>query len=385
MKRLILSLILALGFTFSISPVANADTVTFPCGGSATYSVLMPQGVLLDGKKCSGAIAIDESVKIIDERAFLFAKVTSVTFPNSVITIGKSAFEGTLLTSVTIPNTVVTLGENSFASSQLTSAIIGNSVKSISSGTFYDTPLTSVTIGNSVTSIEYEAFRSTSLTSITIPNSVTFIGQQAFNRSKLTSVNIPNSVKIIGAGAFSGLQMSSITIGDSVTEIGGGAFEGNLALESISIPDGLKELGGDAFDRNYSLTSIFYCGKLTGFPINPTCPPERKALMDAKQANSQVTTDPRRVYVEQLTSKLSALMTSKPDLKKVIQKIQNSLNSIKLSSSANEVYAFKQQILPIERQIQELEKMRTITCVKGKATKKVTAIKPKCPAGYRKR
>lgn len=384
MKKLIASLCLVFCVSIFFSPVAYAETKSFACGDNASYSVLMPQGVLLDGKKCSGAIVIDESVKIIDEQAFLSAKITSVSIPNSVVTIGKRAFEGTLITSVTIPNSVENLGENSFASSQLTSVTIGNSVKSISSGTFYGTPLTSVIFGRSVTSIEYEAFRDTSLTSITIPNSVTLIGQQAFNRSKLTSVIIPNSVKIIGPGAFSGLQMSSITIGDSVTEIGGGAFEGNLVLKTISIPDNLEVLGGNAFDRNYSLTSIFYCGKLKGFPIDPTCPPERKALMDARQADSQVTNDPRKVYVDQLSSKLSALLKSKPDLKKVIQKTQNSLNLINLSSSSSD-YSFKQEILLIEKQIQALEKIKIITCVKGKVTKKVTAVKPKCPAGYKKK
>jgi hypothetical protein len=30
-------------------------------------------------------------------------------------------------------------------------------------------------------------------------------------------------------------------------------------------------------------------------------------------------------------------------------------------------------------------KKTTITCTKGKVTKKVTAIKPKCPAGYQKK
>jgi membrane protein involved in colicin uptake len=30
-------------------------------------------------------------------------------------------------------------------------------------------------------------------------------------------------------------------------------------------------------------------------------------------------------------------------------------------------------------------KKTTITCVKGKLTKKVTAVKPKCPAGYKKK
>jgi hypothetical protein len=30
-------------------------------------------------------------------------------------------------------------------------------------------------------------------------------------------------------------------------------------------------------------------------------------------------------------------------------------------------------------------KKTTITCVKGKTTKKVTAVNPKCPAGYKKK
>jgi len=30
-------------------------------------------------------------------------------------------------------------------------------------------------------------------------------------------------------------------------------------------------------------------------------------------------------------------------------------------------------------------KTTTITCVKGKLTKKVTAVKPVCPAGYKKK
>ena len=30
-------------------------------------------------------------------------------------------------------------------------------------------------------------------------------------------------------------------------------------------------------------------------------------------------------------------------------------------------------------------KKKTITCTKGKLTKKVTAVKPKCPKGYKKK
>jgi hypothetical protein len=32
-----------------------------------------------------------------------------------------------------------------------------------------------------------------------------------------------------------------------------------------------------------------------------------------------------------------------------------------------------------------LAKKTTITCVKGKSVKKVTAVKPVCPAGYKKK
>jgi hypothetical protein len=32
-----------------------------------------------------------------------------------------------------------------------------------------------------------------------------------------------------------------------------------------------------------------------------------------------------------------------------------------------------------------VRKATTITCVKGKLTKKVTAVKPKCPSGYKKK
>jgi hypothetical protein len=34
---------------------------------------------------------------------------------------------------------------------------------------------------------------------------------------------------------------------------------------------------------------------------------------------------------------------------------------------------------------QVLPKKKTITCVKGKTVKKVTAVKPACPTGYKKK
>lgn len=110
-----------------------------------------------------------------------------------------------------------------------------------------------------------------------------------------------------------------------------------------------------------------------------------KAAADKVAGEYKSSADSRKMMIDNLSAKLMALMIAKPDLKKVIQKTQNSLNSIKVSSSANDDYALKQQLLPIEKQIEALEKLTTITCVKGKVTKRVTAVKPKCPSGYKKK
>jgi hypothetical protein len=40
---------------------------------------------------------------------------------------------------------------------------------------------------------------------------------------------------------------------------------------------------------------------------------------------------------------------------------------------------------PSRIQTESTTKATTITCVKGKITKQVTAVNPKCPAGYKKK
>ena len=151
MKRIISCRVLALGLSVGVVPLAHADMYLFPCGGTAKYTVLMPQGVLLDGKQCSGALIIDDSVKIIDDNSFESAALTSVTIGNSVIRIGNSAFMSTSLTSVTIGNSVTEIGELAFYNTKLTSVVIPNSVTNIGDSAFNNAPITSLTLGNAVT------------------------------------------------------------------------------------------------------------------------------------------------------------------------------------------------------------------------------------------
>ena len=174
------------------APDAKAEILTFPCGGSATYSVSVPEGILSDGKNCLGDVVININVKTIGQEAFYMSGITSVLIPDSVTGISREAFVGT----------------------------------------------------------------------------------------KITSVVIPDSVLAIGEAAFFGVPLKTVVIGKSVTIVGGKAFAANSHLNSISIPDGLKILGPYALPITDSLHSVTYCGKLTGFPITPTCPPERKKILD---------------------------------------------------------------------------------------------------------
>jgi hypothetical protein len=56
------------------------------------------------------------------------------------------------------------------------------------------------------------------------------------------------------------------------------------------------------------------------------------------------------------------------------------------SNLSNGIYFEPKQFgLPIFTMTKKSKAPQTITCVKGKLSKKVTAVSPKCPAGYKKK
>ena len=62
-------------------------------------------------------------------------------------------------------------------------------------------------------------------------------------------------------------------------------------------------------------------------------------------------------------------------------------NLVYLNRNYDQVIPLGQIILQpvVQQSSSALGKKTTITCIKGKVTKKVTAVKPKCPAGYKKK
>ncbi len=87
-------------------------------------AIVGKQDASLSGDVIIRATAYDSSTGVyykvvaVGESAFLGTKITSVTFPSSVIkSIGKYAFQFcSSLTSVTIPNSVTSIGDGAFNS-----------------------------------------------------------------------------------------------------------------------------------------------------------------------------------------------------------------------------------------------------------------------------
>jgi hypothetical protein len=164
----------------------------------------------------------------------------------------------------------------------VTSIIIPSSVTEIPDYAFRSAwDLNSVTLPNGITKIGNYAFSYTKLTSITLPAGLLYIGTHAFNSTKLTSVTIPNSVHTIGDYAFwfaDGLV--TVNFGTGLKTIGSSAFE-FTKITVVDVPD-VAQIKSGAFPS--TITKIIYCGPSAGLPTTPTCPPDRKAIVDKAAA-----------------------------------------------------------------------------------------------------
>lgn len=253
-----------------------------------------------EAKHAGGSYTLAEGTHTIDEGAFSYAQITSVTLPSTLRHVAKAAFASSQVTSLTLPDGFESMDDTAFwYMSQLERVDLGGTRALPDSAFRYDKALAAVDFRpdlNRLTEVGDYAFDTTALTSVTLPDSVTSIGKGAFSAdTALTSVHLGSGLAAIGESAFVGANNlasltvdpanmvysveggalyskgdagrtlvlylptktdTDVTVPEGTTAIADAAFANNSSLRRVVLPEGLTTIGYGAFDGDANLTDI---------------------------------------------------------------------------------------------------------------------------------
>lgn len=267
--------------------------------------------------RVSGTLTLPAKLKVIGESAFYKCGITSVHFPDSLISIGDKAFIycDSWAETLSLPESVETIGNQAFYSCEglsgdliLPSSLLSigasafegcanlsgrlelkNSLRSIGTEAFYLCKGLSgeLILPDSLQSIGESAFASSNFTgSLRIPELVRTIPSYAFqNCTGFTDVIFPDSLETIQSGAFSNCTniTGPIIFGEGLTSFAG--FGGCTAITEIVFKSGpiirngclagCESLRKITFLKGCKFTGgLGTCKNLTDIYINSYCPPE---------------------------------------------------------------------------------------------------------------
>ncbi|MBO5576147.1 MAG: leucine-rich repeat protein [Ruminococcus sp.] len=254
--------------------------------------LVIVNGILIDGTKCSGNVTMPENIKVADEAFNHCKNVKTITVPLSVKNIGYHAigfYDGEKLEGFKmrvyahsdglyyarawgndieyeIVDPVNALWEGDRYTedhNEETGEYHEGFAVTGYAGTEKNIVIPSVLGGVTVTAISDSrsdsSFRDhNNITGVTIPNCVKHIKELSFfNSGNLQKVSFGNGIKDIGFGAFSGCEkLSEISLPDSLEKIGGLAFEFCNSLNTVTIPKNVTEIGVAPFSSCFNLKSI---------------------------------------------------------------------------------------------------------------------------------
>ena len=253
------------------------------------------------------------NVKYIDKNAFAdCTNLTSITFPETVISIGESAFMNCGLASVTIPDGVKTIGTYAFyVCASLSTVNLPDSLTAIGASAFEGCgSLTEISIPKNVTSIGDSLFvQANSISDVYClpdPANLTCSFDTLFSDSANVTIYVPgrykdaysakfgNSINFVASSLASGqcgdncnylldcdkvlvisgtgdmydfdyatapwydnaFYIKEVIIEDGVTSIGNFAFYDFRNLTSVTIPESVKTIGEIAFNTCLALKSV---------------------------------------------------------------------------------------------------------------------------------
>ena len=203
---------------------------------------------------------VPDGIREIEDKAFIRARLVSVTLPAGMERIGCESFDQcSFLTDVSLPEGLKSIGADAFDNcDRLRRIIIPASVTDIEEAAFTDNRLEEIQVagGNPVFTVSDGALvnvrdgvlvawpTQSGAESCVVPEGVTRIGRFAFYRSHhLKQVTLPDGLLEIGRGAFVSCDhLTAVDLPDSVTRLESTAFEGNSDVKQLHISAGLKEI-----------------------------------------------------------------------------------------------------------------------------------------------
>ena len=157
-----------------------------------------------------------------------------MVFSDTITKLNDGAFSYTALTSITIPKSVKLIGDNAF---------LGCAYLKEFRGKFASEDSRCLVNGRIL-----KRFAPAGLSEYTIPNNIATIGERAFESCEILShVVIPNAVVQIGRAAFCNCGLLDLVLPDSVREIECDAFAGCQKLKQVQLPAGSITIGRGAF------------------------------------------------------------------------------------------------------------------------------------------
>ena len=152
-----------------------------------TFDFVVEDNILKAYKGTREHVVIFENLSVtkIEDKAFYEKGLTSVTFPDSLISIGKYGFYNNQLTSVSFPESLIEIENNAFERNQLTSIIFQDSITNIGPGAFRSNKLTSIRFPKYLKHIVDYSFAMNDLTTVTFPDSLGSISSYIHDHENL--------------------------------------------------------------------------------------------------------------------------------------------------------------------------------------------------------
>jgi hypothetical protein len=216
-------------------------------------SLVIVNGVLIDGAKAKGKVKIPSKVnKIAPEAFYSNQEITEVIMPNTVSSIGNGAFIYCWnLTKVTLSNTLKSIGDDAFYGSSLKVLTIPASVTSIGAFAFNKDICKNLVVADNnlfiVNDILIDGSKSEG--EVVIPDTVKTIGEYAFYYNKnISKIEIPSSVTNINENAISSCEnLETIIIPKTVVTIADNAIL-NLDATKVTIY-GMKKSAAETYAK----------------------------------------------------------------------------------------------------------------------------------------